>query len=317
MIHVALCFSDTSGVYYKYPLVTALSIFDNTQSAVSLHILHDETLTDEARRSFVRLSEKYGQTVVFHAVDASKYYFEKADKNRIGRGALFRLTLKDMLDVAKVLYFDCDVVCTCDISYIYNVDIEQRYIGVVRECPRDESEQLSRIGLNSQFYFNSGMLLFNLAALRKELPDFAERLFAIHKEWEAVRLDQDALNIFFSSRADKVLFLPEECNFMIGQTGRGMLPLSACRGKVLHFTARKPWKIATLPALFFWNYYARLFPQEDIFARILALDDHKDADLCLYVMAHHRLRKWIKRFREVEVHGLVPTLLKRLRPRGK
>ena len=54
-VHVALCFSDASGSYYKHALVTAASVLANTNSPVTLHLVHDETLGAEAKNGFIRL----------------------------------------------------------------------------------------------------------------------------------------------------------------------------------------------------------------------------------------------------------------------
>ena len=62
-IHVALAVYDPKGTYSQHAGVVMTSIFENTQSPVVVHILHDETLTEDNRKKFIRTAEKYGQTV--------------------------------------------------------------------------------------------------------------------------------------------------------------------------------------------------------------------------------------------------------------
>ena len=45
MIHVCLCFHDKTGRYAKFVGTTIFSLFENTESEVTVHILHDNTLT--------------------------------------------------------------------------------------------------------------------------------------------------------------------------------------------------------------------------------------------------------------------------------
>ena len=61
VIHVALAVYDPSGTYSQHAGVVMTSIFENTTSKITVHILHDDTLTDENRKKFIRTAEKYHQ----------------------------------------------------------------------------------------------------------------------------------------------------------------------------------------------------------------------------------------------------------------
>lgn len=47
-----------------------LSLFENTASEVTVHILHDNTLPAENREKFIYIAGRYGQHVKFYNVDA-------------------------------------------------------------------------------------------------------------------------------------------------------------------------------------------------------------------------------------------------------
>lgn len=47
MIHVAFCVNDANGSYVRHTAATIASIFENTKDKVTVHLIHDETLTDE------------------------------------------------------------------------------------------------------------------------------------------------------------------------------------------------------------------------------------------------------------------------------
>ena len=62
-IHVVLAVYDPSGTYSQHAGVVITSIFENTHSKVIVHILHDDTLTQDNRQKLIRTAEKYSQSV--------------------------------------------------------------------------------------------------------------------------------------------------------------------------------------------------------------------------------------------------------------
>ena len=71
---------------------------------------------------------------------------------------LFSDKIKELPD--KVLYLDCDIVCYKDIKEIFDIDIEEYDIGVVRDY-------IGRKVINKK-YINSGVLLINLKKVRED-----------------------------------------------------------------------------------------------------------------------------------------------------
>lgn len=117
MIHVCFGLHDGDGKYSKFVGTTMASIFENTRSEVTAHILHDNTLTDDNRDKFSWLAGRYNQRVEFHNVeklcpDELKFLREKlADKiqTRFSIGALYRLLIKKIFGSGKVIYLDADM----------------------------------------------------------------------------------------------------------------------------------------------------------------------------------------------------------------
>ena len=71
MNHVALCFTDITGAYYKHALVTALSILDNTKKPLCLHLIHDDTLSGDATARFTDVCGNTDKKFVFTALKIS------------------------------------------------------------------------------------------------------------------------------------------------------------------------------------------------------------------------------------------------------
>lgn len=175
VIHVAMCIYDPSGTYSQHAGVVMTSIFENTHSKVTVHILHDDTLTDNNRRKFLRTAEKYSQRVEFH--DVTEY------RDRIGEkvtnllsggvtvGTLYKLLIPDMVQADKVIYLDSDIIVNLDIVELWNVNMENYPIAGVHDVTAVGAFMFVRdwlIGCNSRKYINAGVMLMNLALIRRK-----------------------------------------------------------------------------------------------------------------------------------------------------
>lgn len=69
MIHVCYGLYDKDGRYSKFAGTSVCSMFENTKSEVTVHILHDNTLTADNRDKFLILAKRYNQTINFYNVE--------------------------------------------------------------------------------------------------------------------------------------------------------------------------------------------------------------------------------------------------------
>ena len=58
MIHVGFSLYDKTGRYSKFTGTAILSMFENTKSEVTVHILHDNTVSADIRNKFSSLAER-------------------------------------------------------------------------------------------------------------------------------------------------------------------------------------------------------------------------------------------------------------------
>lgn len=120
------------------------------------------------------------------------------------------LVLDVFRDYDRVLYLDCDMVVNSDISRLFFTQMNDEYIAAVRDydfianCLVNsdfyKEKILKHIRIDSYFnYFQAGMILFNLASLRKDGFTTAG-LFetALSRNWYFH--DQDVLNCLFNGR---------------------------------------------------------------------------------------------------------------------
>ena len=65
MIHVCFSIRDVHGTYSETAGVAIESMFSHTREAVTVHILHDDTLTQDNRTRLFWIGERHRQQVVF------------------------------------------------------------------------------------------------------------------------------------------------------------------------------------------------------------------------------------------------------------
>jgi lipopolysaccharide biosynthesis glycosyltransferase len=257
LVHVALAVYDPKGAYSRHAGVVMTSIFEHTKSPVRVHILHDDTLTDDNRRRFSRTAEKFGQEVRF--IDVTEP-FSKMNQSggmdklsgEFTRGTLFRLLIPNSINAGKVIYMDCDVAVNMDISELWNVPLRSSGCSVAAVVISALQKRMCAyvLKLTRDKYFFSGMLLMDLERIRQEhdlieeAKIFFER-FALLSKYP----DQDFLNVTFK---EDVLFIEERFN-------RIKDPDNNIDGAILHFAGTKPWQFVRDSARdkFYWATFMR------------------------------------------------------------
>lgn len=264
-IHIALAFCDPKGTYCRHAAVTMASIFANTESRVCVHIVHDDTLTDDNRGKLELLASSFGQELDFINVE-SYLTSGRFDLGRLTldgmRGMLFRLLLPYVCGEDKMIYLDCDIVVTMDISELWNVPLGERAAAAVRDVwslnylkgkplpwRLDTVECL--FGVKRGEYFNSGVLLLNLKKLREQydfLNDVCD-FFAKYKKCITFA-DQDCLNHIF---AGDILLIDEKFNHIRTEEATE----ENLKGSIWHMAGEaKPWTLYTRPYVddLYWRY---------------------------------------------------------------
>lgn len=228
MIHVCFGFMDKTLHYSKFVGTTMCSIFENNTApppSISVHILHDNTLTQDNREKFVQLTESYGQIVRFHNVENDnrcadvfeqlRIYMPKALDRRYTIGAFYRCVIPFVLpeSIEKAIYLDGDTIVNLDINELWQIDLEDKVCGVVTVCSVKGKCQttLCLDGLvNEENYFNSGMIVMNLKILRGEKETLMNAIkFIGENPRYHVLPDEDVLNYAFASSSLK---LPKKFN---------------------------------------------------------------------------------------------------------
>jgi len=209
---------------------------------VDLKVL-DGGIFRTSRDTLSRLIDRVGKAVHLDFMPVDPSVFGKA---MLGPGqshmAYCRILLPQLLDVPRLIYLDCDVLVFRDLSELFDLELAcGKVIAAVRDSETSSLAEDSRIIADAMrlpaegAYFNSGVMLINLDALRKQ--HFFQRSLEFLNTWSAnYRFwDQSAINFLLHGQIHE---LPEHWN-------RASRRFDAQRNNdldcVLHYTASAPW----------------------------------------------------------------------------
>lgn len=166
-LHVVLA-SDNN--YAQYVAVVLVSLFETNPDfrKVYVHLLCSDIDNDiiEMIRKHIPCSK--GELIVYDA-DSSLKKVDIKVQNGFSISAYSRLFLGSILpdEIEKILYLDCDVLITGNLSNLWNTHLDDNWIAAVADSTIDSLSRI-RIGLEKQYYYiNSGVLLINLKEWRK------------------------------------------------------------------------------------------------------------------------------------------------------
>lgn len=190
-------FYSFNDAYAMMAGISILSLLENSNADdnIIFHIV-DSGISKDNLSNLTNIIEGHHQRVNFYNMPD----FEQLTGKRISTGrwninVFSKLFVGSILpeNVNKVICIDCDTVITHSLKELWNVDLKQKTVAGVIEC----MSPLYRLNLGKKaedFYFNSGVVVFNVDKLRKE---HYEDLF-----WECMQkygsslayLDQDVIN---------------------------------------------------------------------------------------------------------------------------
>ncbi|OFR81920.1 glycosyl transferase family 8 [Neisseria sp. HMSC073G10] len=186
----------------------------------------------------------------------------------ISDAAFFRLMMQH-LPVDRALYLDSDMVITQSLHDLFSLDMRGYPVAAVQDSFLARTEWNHPTGLHTTPYFNSGMLLVNLAQWREH--NIAAQLLqtAATIDKSVPYGDQCFLNTVFQKNW---LQLEESWNFQTGAVQyfqkrnlSEVFPKPDTVPPVIHYTTRaKPWlcDYGEIPFIeVYWQYYCADWPE--------------------------------------------------------
>lgn len=237
--------------YTRFAGVLLVSIFENNPCEhICCHVMGLKLSPDD-KLDLMDIVKKYGMEINFY--DMEEEMFDQFPVSAQWNYAVyFRLILPNMLPatVKKIIYLDCDITCRGPIRELYDVDLKGNIVGACEDhvlSPRMGLCYLNKVYAEN-FYFNSGMLLIDCEAWRRNHT--TEKCIEYLNNEHPMHFDQDTLNSVLQGRW---LHLSYRWNFMADFHSAYFGQREFCMDMdktypyypvLVHFTGVKPWNHA-------------------------------------------------------------------------
>ncbi len=312
-IDLALCFRDDSGSYFINPYVTLLSIFENTQEQLIVHILHDSTI-EHGKKHLENLCVSYGHNIQFHQVPDLDPDVAQKICTRFHLGSTYRFYIHEFVKADKAIYLDCDVIVNRDIKDLYDQPLGDRLFASTldygpywkngRPAGRFK-ETIKYLGLVPDSYLSAGLLLINLKQLSEISGNsniFVQKtVAAVNDNIRLPYMDMDIINSVAAMSPHGVLVLDDRFNLWNKSLHLGISDLD---NTTFHYVS-KPDE-AFFPAhLLFWKYYAMTPFAADMFDRMSKAYCSDGMAFVKYYSKNPRHRRHAKELLEYGIGGML------------
>lgn len=216
-----------------------------------------QNITPQDEQALNRLKNLAPKTVNIHIIPQSEpdLPYENMQRFLQYKVGMHKIYLPQVLkDLNKVIYMDGDTLVLKDLRPLF----EQETTGVYALAAKDGifyrfPKEMAEIGLDKRgFYFNSGVMLYNLELQRQD--NIVEKLVEYIKTHIDFFGDQDVINVVF---ADKVklmsykyncistFFEADDLDFLSSYFGEP-LPKDTFyiyeKASIIHYAGDKPWQ---------------------------------------------------------------------------
>lgn len=194
--------------YLLPTMVTIQSLFANTPEGTyhKVIVILSGNISKEHISLFEMLSCEKGKVhVLLMPEKADDNRIKTSDRHRhVSNAALYKFELPVLLrPYDRALYLDSDLIIKGDISSLLQSQLENKYAAAVESFSATIYVKDLYENLGVKHYFNTGVMLLNLARMRRE--EIGNILLDYRLNGWNYFVDQDSFNAVFH---DEVLFLP-------------------------------------------------------------------------------------------------------------
>ncbi|OKP82955.1 glycosyltransferase family 8 protein [Paenibacillus sp. P32E] len=254
MVDLVLTINDKDGSYTEHAGVVLASVFANTQQMINVHIVHDDSLSEENKLKLTQLVDVFHHNIFFYHVSIPWDMQEvAAGVHKIDywtMASMYRLLLPIIIQADRVIYLDCDILVNMDINELWSIDLGEHYLGAVLDQGENLLEYFISLGLSAELYFNSGVILFQLNNIRGKENWYGEMLDFLRNYPTMTMPDQDILNAVYSSN-----YLQMDQRF--NTFAHSDLDLE---NKIVHFAGDNKWWDVNSPNAPIYNNYLAMTP---------------------------------------------------------
>lgn len=200
MINVMICITDN---LWQQACVTINSILSNTDQEVTIYLVYSE-LMEVHKTKISSLVSDFKQHFVELCLNDKNINtaYEKVRTGAFPIESCYRILAIPYLEgINKIIYMDVDVVVDGDISELWNIDFDGKYIIASQSNRIDQTYYKCYLGnpFNAPYVY-SGLLIMDVDEIRKHLS--VEDLIDFWNDYDSLTswVDMDFINVFFEGK---------------------------------------------------------------------------------------------------------------------
>lgn len=317
--------------YMRYLYVMLQSLYENNKKgSIDLYVLQRD-FTDFDKKEISYITSQFENRVHFIWVDEHK--FDDMPRYTGGRSNLsleiyFRLLIPEFLPdtLERILMLDVDIVVNKDISELYNIDFQGKMLAAAPNmCHNFEVRKDWRkwypAGRTNWTHYNTGILMWNLAGIRKAYPE--EYIF--RQVWkqkiETATFEEELFNVEFGEDliqeipAEKWNYIVTHMNFFYNPKFEKYNSVEDVKREcsIVHYAAMNPWQDGTKSDMFriWWEYarktpyYTEILEESYIKAERLAAKQEKILKYIDLMLNEYTAKKIIDNLEERKSHRIM------------
>ena len=261
MINYLFCLDEN---YNNQFLTTLCSLNENSTKKFNVFVIHKNP--KNLKKYFLNSKSQFNliNEINFYQIDNLDFAFPNLENNHVSEATYYRFFIEKYLptDIDSIVYLDCDIVCVNNPEDILSSALEElkdsNYIvGASTEYIKNKrtKEVFNRLNLNSNTYFNAGVMLIDYKKWIKEslMSKLLELMVDIRDDinfW-----DQDVLNKFIDG---SYLELSNYLNFsLINEFSNNLSEISRKIVFIHYSGSSKPWTIKgiNIKSSYYFHYY--------------------------------------------------------------
>lgn len=253
-MNIAFCINDK---YVEQLLVVLTSLaLNNRHSDLDIYVFSFDIARKSEQKCNLVASCFRNLKIHFVHIDNKDIDNLHSAIDYISKDTYSRYLIPELLpNVDKVLYLDADIIINGNLDRLYNMDISPYYVAGSRDLYIHEINYLPEIGFtNDDLYVNAGVLLMNLAAMRRD--KISQKLISETQKRPNIRFnDQDIINIICRNHICEI-----DSIYNYTTHNRSREHRKQHSAVVIHYTGEnKPWLLDSHHPIkkLYWKYYKK------------------------------------------------------------
>lgn len=266
-------FFATDDNYVQFLDVAIRSLIHNASKEYKYKIIVLNTGLKEENTSKIKKLENENFEIRFDNISGAIEELKNKLPNiyHFGLAAYYRLFIETLYpEYEKIIYLDCDIVVTGDISKLYFTELENNLIaGVVEQFILRTTEfstyTKEAVGVEAKNYINSGIMIMNLKEFRKF--KIQEKFTYLINKYNFDVIDPDQAYLNFLCKG-KIKYLDISWNLTPIEN------LDCKEPNIVHYALyKKPWQYDDV---FLGEYFWKYAKESPFFKSILAIKNGFD-----------------------------------------